>query len=412
MNIERLCHSNMGKYDFDKVWERNGRNAIKWDINPLAPRAMDPSFTPLPMWVADMDFATAPSVTEAMQERLNHPLFGYYGEPDRYYNAIFNWQKNRFGVTGLKKDNIGYENGVLGGVAAVMHTLTKPGDPILVHAPTYVGFTGVLKNNDMNIVSSELKQDADGVYRMDFDDMEKKIKENGIQVAIFCNPHNPTGRSWTKEEIVDYIDLMAKYGITVISDEIWADFMIGEGQKHIPTQSVSDTARRITCAFYAPSKTFNLAGLVGSYHVIYNQELREKVLKTESLSHYNSHNIMSTYALIGGYEGGAEWVDELCAYVRGNMQYCEDYCKANLPGVKFTVNEGAYVALLDCGEWLEKTGLTMDNMLDDMAFCGVLVSDGRAFHADHHVRINFACPRANVEQMMERLDKYVFNKKR
>ena len=296
-------------------------------------------------------------------------------------------------------------------MAAVLHTLTKPGDPVLVHSPTYVGFTGVLKNNDMDIVSSPLVQDENGVYRMDFEDMEKKIQEKGIRVAIFCNPHNPTGRVWTKEEISDYIDLMGKYGVTVISDEIWADFMIQEGKKHTPTQSVSDLAKRITCAFYAPSKTFNLAGLVGSYHIIYRDDLREKVLKTESLSHYNSHNIMSTYALIGGYEGGAEWVDELCAYIRGNMQYCEDYCKKHFHGVKFTVNEGAYVALMDCTEWLEATGKTMDDMLDDMAWCGILVSDGRAFHADHHVRINFACPRLTVEQMMERLDKYVFNKK-
>ncbi len=401
----------MGKYNFDKVWERTGRNASKWDFNPMAPRKTDPNFTPLPLWVADMDFATAPSVVEAMQERLNHPLFGYYGDPDRYFNAIYKWQKERFGVTGLKKEHIGYENGVLGGVAAVLHTLTKPGDPVLVHSPTYVGFTGVLKNNDMDIVSSPLVQDENGVYRMDFEDMEKKIQEKGIRVAIFCNPHNPTGRVWTKEEISDYIDLMGKYGVTVISDEIWADFMIQEGKKHTPTQSVSDLAKRITCAFYAPSKTFNLAGLVGSYHIIYRDDLREKVLKTESLSHYNSHNIMSTYALIGGYEGGAEWVDELCAYIRGNMQYCEDYCKKHFHGVKFTVNEGAYVALMDCTEWLEATGKTMDDMLDDMAWCGILVSDGRAFHADHHVRINFACPRLTVEQMMERLDKYVFNKK-
>ena len=166
----------MGKYNFDKVWERAGHNAIKWDVNPMTPRKTDPNFTPLPMWIADMDFATAPSVVEAMQERLNHPLFGYYGDPDRYFNAIFKWQKERFGVTGLKKEHIGYENGVLGGVAAVLHTLTKPGDPILVHSPTYVGFTGVLKNNDMDIVSSPLVQDENGVYRMDFADMEKKIQ--------------------------------------------------------------------------------------------------------------------------------------------------------------------------------------------------------------------------------------------
>ncbi len=398
----------MGKYDFDKVWDRAGRNSVKWEVNPLAPREIDPGFTPLPMWVADMDFATAPSVVEAMRERLEHPLFGYYNDPDRYYNAIFNWQRERYGVIGLKKEHVGYENGVLGGVASVLHTLTKPGDPVLVHSPTYVGFTGVLTNNEMDIVSSPLVKDAGGIYRMDFDDMEKKIREKNIRVAIFCNPHNPTGRVWTREEISDFISLMGKYGVTVISDEIWADFMI-KGKKHIPTQSVSDLAKSITCAFYAPSKTFNLAGLVGSYHIIYDDDLRQKVLRTESLSHYNSHNIMSTYALIGGYEGGAEWVDEMCAYIRENMQYCEDYCRRRFKGVTFNVNEGCYVGLMDCGEWLEANGKSMDDLLTMAAKVGVLVQDGRAFHADQAVRVNFACPRQNVKDMMDRLDEYVFN---
>lgn len=403
----------MGKYNFDKIWERTGRNASKWDNNPLAEKygPIGPGFTQLPMWVADMDFATAPSVVEAMQERLNHPLFGYFGNPDRYYSSVINWQKERFGVTGLTKDNIGYENGVLGGVAAVMSALVKKGDPILVHAPTYVGFTGVLKNNDMDIVSSELKKDKDGIYRMDFADMEKKVKEKNIKVAIFCNPHNPSGRVWTKEEVTQYVELMDRLGVYIIDDEIWADFMIKEGVKLTPTQSVSDRAKEIVFSFYAPSKTFNLAGLVGAYHIIYNQEIREKVLKNASLMHYNSHNIMSVYALIGGYEGGADWVDEMCAYIRTSMQYTEDYCKKNLPGVKFAVNEGAYVALLDCSEWLKKNGKTMDDVLKDMAYCGVLVSDGRSFFAEDTVRINFACPFSTVKEMMDRLDKYVFNKK-
>jgi len=400
----------MGKYDFNKVWERTGHNALKWDINPMAGRAKSPDFSYLPMWIADMDVATAPSVVEAMRERLEHPLFGYYMDPDRYYNAIIDWQRERFGVNGLTKANIGYENGVLGGVTGVLHTLTKPGDPILVHAPTYVGFTGVLKNNEMNIVSSDLKKDENGVWRMDFEDMEKKIRENGIQVAIFCNPHNPTGRVWTKEEINDYINLMGKYGITVISDEIWADFMIAEGKKHTPTQSVSDLAKRITCAFYAPSKTFNLAGLVGSYHVIYRKELRDRILKQESLSHYNSANIMSTYALIGGYEGGAEWVDELCEHIRGNMEYTENYVKEHMPLVDFKANEGCYCSLMDWGRWLEEKGKDMEDLLNDIAWVGLAFNDGRAFHANTAVRVNFACPRQYVVEMLDRLDKYVYNK--
>ena len=203
------------------------------------------------------------------------------------------------------------KNGVLGGVASALHVLCSQGDHVLVHAPTYIGFTGTLTNNGYHIIHSNLKKDDNDIWRMDFEDMEEKIVKNKIHAAIFCSPHNPTGRVWERWEIEKAMELYAKYDVTVISDEIWSDIIL-DGHQHIPTQSVSEDAKNRTVALYAPSKTFNLAGLIGSYHIIYNRTLRERIIKESSLCHYNSMNVLSMYALIGAYKSeGCEWVDEL-----------------------------------------------------------------------------------------------------
>ena len=214
-------------------------------------------------------------------------------------------------MTGLTKECIGYENGVLGGVISALNVLCSKGDSVLVHSPTYVGFTGALTNNGYYIVHSALKKDEENVWRMDFADMEKKIVENHIHACIMCSPHNPTGRVWERWELEKAMELFKKHDVYVVSDEIWSDLILGEN-KHIPTQMISEDARNRTIAMYAPSKTFNLAGLIGSYHIIYNSWLRDRVDKESSLSHYNEMNVLSMYALIGAYQPeGYEWVDEL-----------------------------------------------------------------------------------------------------
>ena len=266
-------------YDFTSILDRAGHDALALDAIG-APEsgypAPDVGFDPIPMWVADMSFPVAPSITRALEERLQHPTFGYFQPSDAYHQAIIDWHRDRKGVVDLEPRHIGYENGVLGGVVSAVGSFAAPGDPVLVHSPTYVGFTHALEDNGFDIVHSPLVQDEGGVWRMDFEDMERRLAEKRLHVAIFCSPHNPCGRVWERWEIERAMELFRAHDCVVISDEIWSD-IVRPGVTHIPTQSVSEDAHERTVALYAPSKTFNLAGLIGSYHVIYNDYLRDRV---------------------------------------------------------------------------------------------------------------------------------------
>ena len=401
------------KYDFTTILDRHGKDAIAVDaVGASGQRFSYPGpkdgFDVIPMWVADMNFPVVPTIQEAMIERAKHPAFGYFSPREEYTNAIIQWQKNHNGAD-VKPENIGYENGVLGGVVTALHTFCSRGDKVLLHSPTYVGFTGSLTNNGYCIVHSPLKLDENGIWRMDFEDMEKKIVENQIHAAIFCSPHNPCGRVWEKWEVQQAMELYKKHDVMVISDEIWSD-ILRPGVKHIPTQSVSEDAKMRTVALYAPSKTFNLAGLVGSYHIIYNKRLKDRCDKESSLSHYNSMNVMSMYALIGAYKPeGYEWVEELKETIAGNVDYACDYIEKHFEGVTFSKPQGTYMLFIDCAGWLEKTGKTMDELLQAGWDVGVVWQDGRAFHGQTHIRMNLALPLSRVKEAFDRLDKYVFN---
>ena len=287
--------------------------------------------------------------------------------------------------------------------------LCSRGDKVLVHAPTYIGFTNSLTNNGYHIVHSPLLKDENGVWRMDYEDMEKKLSEEKIHAAIFCSPHNPCGRVWERWEIEKAMELYQKYDVTVISDEIWSD-LITIGHHHIPTQSVSEDAKMRTIALYAPSKTFNLAGLVGSYHIIYNPYLRDRILKESSLSHYNSMNVLSMYALIGAYtREGQEWLEELRQVITGNVDFACDYIKERFRGVEVFRPEGTYMLFVDCTKWCEEHGKTIEDVERAAWDVGVAFQDGRMFFGPCHVRINLALPRSRVEEAFRRLDEYVFH---
>ena len=288
------------KYDFTTIMNREGKDAIAIDVIPIPDAEVKEGFSKIPMWVADMNFPTVPTIQEAVIRRMNHPAYGYFSPTDAYYQAIIDWQKDRNGVEGIEKEYIGYENGVLGCVASALNAFTSQGEPILVHRPCYVGFLHVLEDLGRKIIYSDLKKDENGTWRMDYEDMDQKIKENKIHFAIFCTPHNPTGRVWEREEIEAAMKVYKENDCIVVSDEIWSDLIL-EGHKHIPTQTISEDARQRTIAIYAPSKTFNLAGLIGSYHIIYNKYLRDKVEREGTLTHYNSMNVLSMHALIGAY---------------------------------------------------------------------------------------------------------------
>lgn len=401
------------KYDFTTIIDRKGKDALAVDILPSSFGTGDKievrdGLDCIPMWVADMNFATVPTVTEAIIERAKHPTYGYFMTSQEYYGKIIEWQELQNGVTGLKKEHIGYENGVLGGVASALHTLCSQGDSILVHAPTYIGFTKTLKNNGYNIVHSKLKKDDKGIWRMDFEDMEEKILKNKIHCAIFCSPHNPTGRVWEKWEVEKVMELYAKHDVYVISDEIWSDILL-YGNRHIPTQSVSEDARNRTVAFYAPSKTFNLAGLIGSYHIIYNDWLRDRIRKESSLGHYNSMNVLSMHALTGAYSTeGREWVEELREVIGGNVKYACDYIDEHFDGVSVSRPQGTYMLFIDCEEWCRKHGKTLEELLRAGFEAGVFWQSGQAFRGEWYIRINLASPLTMIQEAFERLGKYVF----
>lgn len=403
------------KYDFTSIMDRRGKDAIAVDglgtLPGFAPDLPKDGYDTIPMWVADMNFPTVPSICAAIVERVQHPAFGYFSPSEEYYNAIIKWQEERNGVTGLTKECIGYENGVLGGVISVLNAFSAPGDAILLHSPTYIGFTMSLENNGRKIIHSPLKQDENGVWRMDYEDMDKKIKAHKIHTAIFCNPHNPCGRVWEKWEIEKAMEVYKNNDCIVISDEIWSDLIL-DGNKHIPVQSVSEDARKRTIALYAPSKTFNLAGLIGSYHIIYDPYLRDRVRAQSSKSHYNDMNVLSMHALIGAYgPEGAEWVAELCQVLTSNVNYAYDYITKNFKGVKLSKPQGTYMLFMDCTDWCKENGKTIDELEKAGWDVGVAWQDGRMFHGPCSIRLNLALPFSRVEEAMKRLNEYVFNAK-
>lgn len=395
-------------YDFTTVMDRRGKDALAVEIIPFPDAEVKEGFDRIPMWVADMNFATVPTIQEHIINRVNHPAFGYFDPSKEYYDSIIRWQKERNLVDGLTAEHIGYENGVLGCLSAAVQSFTAPGEAVLLHSPTYIGFTHVFEDNGRKMVLSDLVQDENGVWRMDYEDMDRKIKEHKIHFAVFCSPHNPTGRVWEWEEIEKAMEVYKNNDCVVISDEIWSDLIL-QGNHHIPTQSVSEDAKQRTIAIYAPSKTFNLAGLIGSYHIIYNPYLRDRVRKQSGLSHYNSMNVLSMHALIGAYrEEGRVWVDELREVLTGNAEFAYQYILDHFPGVKLAKPQGTYMLYLDCEEWCKNKGITLDELIKAGISVGVIWQDGRPFHRPWAIRMNLALPRSRVEEAFQRLTEYVF----
>lgn len=398
-------------FKFDQMLERHGKDAIAVDglgtVPGMSPDKPKEGFDAIPMWVADMNFATAPSIQDAIIERVKHPAFGYFTPTDEYFNAIINWHKDRKNVTDIKPYHIGYENGVLGGVISALNVFCSKGDKVLVHSPTYIGFTMSLVNNGYNIIHSELIKDENGKWVMDYEDMEKKIVDEKISATIMCNPHNPTGRVWTKDELKKAVDIFEKHNVKIVSDEIWSDILLN-GSVQTPTQQVSPYAHENTVALYAPSKTFNLAGLVGSYHIIYNEYLRNRILKESSLPHYNDMNVLSMHALIGAYsKTGNEWTDELKEVISKNVNYAYDFIKDNFKGVSLSKPEGTYMLFLDFEEYCKEKNVDVGEILKKGWDVGVAYQDGRPFNGKYSIRMNLALPFEKVKEALDRLKKYV-----
>jgi cystathionine beta-lyase len=342
-------------YDFTSIIDRHGKDALAvdglggahWGIAPDAPQD---GFDAIPMWVADMNFATVPTITDAIITRAQHPAFGYFEPTDEYFNAIIDWQRSRNGVEGLTREAIGYENGVLGGVISTLTSFAAPGDAVLLHSPTYVGFTRSIESNGYHIVHSPLVRDGQGVWRMDFEDMDRKLKEHQIHVAVFCSPHNPCGRVWERWEI--------------------------------------ERAMEVYRA---------------------NPALRDRVVSKGAKSHYNDMNVLSMHALVGAYSPeGHAWLDELRAVLTGNVDYACDYIAEHFAGIDVFKPEGTYMLLLDCTQWCAEHHESIDEVEHRAWKVGVAVQDGRQFNAPCALRVNLALPLSLVKEAMARLSTYVF----
>lgn len=383
------------KFDFDKVIDRRGTNCLKYDFAKERGMREDA----LSLWVADMDFPTASAITDRLHEAVDHGIFGYTEGKEEYFNAVQNWFKDNFDWE-VKRNWLIKTPGVVFGLAMAVKAYTKEGEAVLIQQPVYYPFSEVIEDNNRVLVNNSLKN-VDGHYEIDFEDFEEKIVANNVKLFILCNPHNPVGRVWKKEELLKMGEICLKHNVIVVSDEIHSDFAF-PGYKHNVFASLSDEIADITVTCTAPSKTFNLAGLQISNIFISNPALRGKFRKAVAAAGYSQVNVMGLVACQAAYEEGREWLNELKEYLVQNLNFVRDYLKENIPQVKLIEPEGTYLIWLDFREM----GLSKDELEDLIVNKAKLWLDsGAIFGVDGigYQRINIACPRVTLEQAMKQL---------
>lgn len=388
--------ANLPNIPFDMLIDRRGTDCSKWDDSPCKIEAEDM----LPMWTADMDFACPTAVIEAMKARLEHPIFGYYALPKRYKGSIINWQKRRFGSNLYSEDIIPVAS-VLGGVAMAIQALTAKGDAILISTPGYHAFFHAIHNNGRRMVASPLIQEGDH-FRMDFELMEKQMVEEDIKLFILCSPHNPTGRIWTEDELSALVDLCYKHSVYIISDEIHADMTLTH--PFTPLLNIANPhAAELAVALYAPTKTFNIAGLCTAYAIIKNPELSAHFQSALLASGLKVKNTLGVEAMMTAYEQCDEWVDQLQEYLLGNAEFAVSFIEQNIPSLHAYVPEATYFLWLD----FSRTGLSQTEFVQKMECeAHIVVTPGDSFlGGDHFIRLVAACPRARLADALERMKK-------
>ena len=327
-------------YDFDRYIERRGSGAIKYD--GLKQWYGDSEL--LPMWVADMDFATPDFIIDALKQRLDHPIFGYTIEPERYRPSIVEWLYKRHDWK-IESGWISFIPGIVKGIGMAISALLQPGDKIIIQPPVYHPFRMVAEHNGCEVVENPLKQEVDGSYTMDLEHLDSIAA--GCRMLILANPHNPVGILWSKETLIRLAEICSKHNIIVISDEIHSDMALWGG-KHIPFASVSDKAAQCSITFGAPSKTFNIAGIVASYAVVPNSELRERFYGWMEGNELNQPNIFATIATIAAFDNGEQWRQEMISYIEGNIELVEQFCRQHIPQIKPIRPQASYLVWLDC----------------------------------------------------------------
>lgn len=369
------------KYDFDKTIDRRATNSYKWDS---APEGV------LPMWVADMDFRTAPAIIDALQKRVAHGIFGYTRVPDAYYDAVTSWFSRRHGWD-IDREWIIYTSGVVPAVSAVIKALTVPGDKVIVQTPVYNCFFSSIRNNGCEIVSNPLRRTAD-TYEMDFDALERCAADPRAKVMLLCNPHNPAGRVWTPDELTRLGNICLRNGVTVVADEIHCE-LVYQGFKYTPFASLSDAFlhRSVTCV--SPSKAFNIAGLQIANIVAFDNDLRSRIDKAININEVCDVNPFGVAATIAAYNEGEEWLNQLVDYLYGNYEAMAEFCRRELPEFPITRLEGTYLVWMDCSSLGMPSDALEHALLDDAR---LWLNAGTMYGAEGegYMRWNIACPRS------------------
>lgn len=382
-------------YNFDEVIERNGTNCLKYDGKARYFGNQDL----LPLWVADMDFRTPDFIINAIKKRLDHEILGYSLKPDSFFNSLVNWVDRRFDWQ-IKKEWISFTPGVVSALNFSVLSFTKPGDKVIIQTPVYFPFFTAITDHGRQIAVNELLY-KDGVYSMDYDGLRSLIDEK-TKLLILCNPHNPVGRVWRKDELKTIADICVEKNITIISDEIHSD-LIFPGHKHTPLASLSDEIASITVTLMAPSKTFNMAGLASSAAITSNPSLKQRFEKIPNSMHISSGNLFGITAFEAAYTHGDIWLQELLHYLDKNLTFMGQFINNNIPLIKVIRTEGTYLAWLDC------KGLGMDDKdLRDffISKANVGLNSGTDFGSggEGFMRINFGCPKSVLTEGLKRIE--------
>lgn len=381
-------------YSFDTPIVREGTNCIKYD------RAEKEFGTKnvIPMWVADMDFATPDFIMESIQKRCEHEVLGYPMTPEGWFTAIQAWLKHRYNWP-ISANEVGFIPGIVAGISFVVRCFTNPGDKILIQTPVYPPFFHVPTKNQREVVINELKM-VDGKLEIDFDDFEQKAA-SGCKLFILCSPHNPGGRIWTKEELLKMVEICRRNDVTIVSDEIHADLTL-PGQIHFPLATVTPDEEEKIITLMAPSKTFNMPGLGSSFYVCQNSELRTKFKKYLDGGELSNGNIFAFIAAQAAYEKGEEWLEQLLNYLQENIQFVDSFLKNNIPQIKACIPQASYLVWLDCRE-LNLSAEELRNFFIQEAGLGLNTGYSFGPGGEGFMRLNVGCPRETLCKAMNQL---------
>ena len=376
-------------YNFDKVVDRRGTDSMKWDV----------AENELPMWVADMDFQTAPEIIEALQKRVAEGVFGYTDVSDDWYEAYINWWKSRHGFE-IDSQWLMFCTGVIPAISSIVRKLTTPNEKVIIQTPVYNIFFNSIINNGCRPLENQLHYE-DGIFTMDFEDLEEKMSDPQASLMILCNPHNPVGKIWSKEDLAKVGELAAKYGVTVISDEIHCD-LVEPGKEYIPFASVSETCKDVSITCIAPTKTFSIPGIQTAAIFVPNRFLRHKVWRGINTDEVAEPNVFAAHAAVAAFNHGGQWLDELREYLFENRRRVEAYVDENIPQLHVVRGDATYLLWID----VSALGISSKELAARIRKeTGLYLSAGTAYGdcGKDFLRMNVACTKATLEDGLGRL---------